>query len=218
MGQRREPRKEMKIPVRVFGTDINGRPFSENISTENVSQEGAKLSGLRATVKVGEVVGMVYGTAKGRFSVKWTGKPGTASEGQAGLQNVSPGKPFWDFPLPSPGIDEFGRRAKANERRQHPRLKCLSSIELYPEGESNKIWGKAGDLSMGGCFVEMPMPLKEGTRLKMVLWIREDKVPIKGKVVSSRPGFGIGIQFTEMASEDETRLKLFLQSITRLPM
>lgn len=216
MGQRREPRKDLKVPVRIFGTDAEGRPFSENVSTLNVSREGAKLAGLKAKIKSGEVVGMAYGAVKGRFCVKWTGVEGTPVEGQVGLQNIAPEKPFWDFPLPAPGMDEFGRHSKGTERRKHARLKCMNSVELYPEGESTKVWGKASDLSLGGCFVEMPMPLKQGTKLKIVLWIKEEKLHVKGKVVSSRPGFGVGIQFNEISPDDAARLKQFLQSITRL--
>ena len=218
MGQRREPRKDLTVPVRIFGTDAAGRPFSENVSTVNVSREGAKLSGLRAKIKSGEIVGLAYGTIKGRFCVKWTGGAGTPAEGQVGLQNVAPEKPFWDFPLPAPGLDEYGRHSKGSERRKHPRLKCVNSVELYPEGDSAKVWGKASDLSLGGCFVEMPMPLKEGTKLKIVLWVRDEKLIVKGKVVSSRPGFGVGIEFSEITPEDTARLRQFLQSITRLPM
>ena len=92
MGQRREPRKEVKVPVRIFGTDVNGKTFSENLFTVNVSREGAKLEGVRPPIKVGETIGMVHGQSKGRFCVKWVGEPGTAQEGQIGLQNVSPEK------------------------------------------------------------------------------------------------------------------------------
>ena len=50
MGQRREPRKELKVPVRIFGTDVNGKTFSENLFTVNVSREGAKLEGVRPPI------------------------------------------------------------------------------------------------------------------------------------------------------------------------
>lgn len=216
MGQRREPRKDLTVPVRIFGTDVNGKPFSETVATVNISSRGAKLAGLQAKIKSGEVVGVAYGSQKSRFAVKWVGAPNSPLEGQVGLENVSPDKPFWDFPLPAAGIDEFGRHSKGSERRKHARLKCVNSIELYPEGESAKIWGKAVELGMGGCYVEMPMPLKEGAKLKIVLWIKEEKLQIKGKVVNSRPGFGIGVQFTEVTPEDGARLRQFLQSITRL--
>jgi hypothetical protein len=218
MGQRREPRKDVILPVRIFGTDTNGRTFSENVSTVNVSREGAQLAGVQAEVKVGESIGMAYGKNKGRFAVKWTGPPGTPLAGHLGLQNVAPEKSIWDFPLPAPGIDEYGRQSKGTERRKYPRLKCVNSVELQAQGEGAPIWGKAVDLSVGGCFIEMPMPLKDGTKLRIGLWIKDTKLWTTARVASSRPGFGIGVQFIEMSPEDTEKLREFLRSITRMPM
>jgi len=218
MGQRREPRKEVKVPVRIFGTDVNGKTFSENLFTVNLSREGAKLEGVRPQIKVGETIGMAHGQSKSRFCVKWVGEPGTAQEGQVGLQNLSPEKSIWNFPLPAPGLDEYGRHSMGTERRKYPRLKSVNSIELHPHGDDAPIWGKASDLSLGGCFIEMPIPLKEGTKLKLVLWIKETKLRVTAKVASSRPGFGIGVQFTEISEEEIVRLKDYLKSMTRIPM
>jgi len=218
MGQRREARKDVAVSVRIFGTDASGRPFSENVSTIEVSREGARLGGVRAELKAGETIGLTYKNNKGRFHVRWVGLPGTASAGQVGLQMVPSERSLWDFPLPAPGIDEFGRHAKGSERRKHPRLKCMNSAELFPEGEEAKIWGKAVDLSLGGCFIEMPIPLREGTKLKMGLWVKEEKLKLSAKVVSSRPGFGVGVQFTEISPEDTAKLQTFLRSITRIPI
>ena len=218
MGQRREPRKEIAVPVRIFGTDANGRPFSENVSTFNVSREGASIAGVQAQIKAGEIIGLTYGKNKGRFSVKWVGQPGTPHAGRIGVVNVSPDKTMWDFPLPSPSFDEFGRQAMGAERRKHTRLKCMNSVEIHPGNAAAPIWGKAVDLSVGGCFIEMPIPLSVGTKLKLGLWVRETKLWATAKVVNSRPGFGIGIQFAEMSPEDADRLKQFLQGMTRIPM
>jgi hypothetical protein len=33
MGISNEPRKAVEVPVRVFGTDCDGKPFSENLTT-----------------------------------------------------------------------------------------------------------------------------------------------------------------------------------------
>ncbi|HVO79176.1 MAG TPA: PilZ domain-containing protein [Terriglobales bacterium] len=218
MGQRREPRKEITVPVRIFGTDAHGHPFSENVSTRNVSREGANITGIKAEIKVGEIIGLTYGKNKGRFCVKWVGQPGTPQAGRIGMLNLSPEKSLWDFPLPSPSFDEFGRQAMGVERRKHTRLKCVNSVELQPGGATAPIWGKAVDLSIGGCFVEMPIPLPVGTKLKLGLWINEVKLWATATVVNSRPGFGIGIQFTEISAEDTERLKKFLQSMTRIPL
>jgi hypothetical protein len=218
MGQRREPRKEVKVPIRVFGTDSHGRPFSENVTTLDVSRQGVRLTGVKAEIRVGEIVGLTYGANKGRFAVKWIASAGTAQAGQVGLANVVPEKPFWDFPLPAPGIDEYGRHSPGGERRKYPRLKCLNSIELQPKTASAPIWSKTTEMGLGGCFVEMPIPLPVGTTLNISLWIREQKLRFTGKVVNSRPGFGVGIQFTEISTEDVAQLREFLRSITRIPM
>lgn len=42
MGISNEPRKAVEVPVRVFGTDCDGKPFSENLTTVDVSLGGAK--------------------------------------------------------------------------------------------------------------------------------------------------------------------------------
>ena len=46
MGKRREPRKEIQVPVRIFGTDSRGKMFSANALTVNVSHQGLELSGV----------------------------------------------------------------------------------------------------------------------------------------------------------------------------
>jgi hypothetical protein len=218
MAKRHEPRVELQLPIRVFGTDIHGKAFSENIVTVDVSRRGAKLSKVQTQIKVGETIGMTNGQTKGRFIVRWVGAPGTPRAGQIGIEYTSPEKPFWSVPLPEDGVDNFGYQSSSKDRRRHVRVKSVNSVELNPEGDSSRIWGKATDLSLGGCFVEMPIPLKQGTTVKMALWLKETKLWVTARVVSSRPGFGIGLQFSEMPAEDSDRLKQFLQSLSRLPV
>jgi hypothetical protein len=38
MGKRVEPRMPIELPVRIFGTDADGKIFSENVTTIDVSQ------------------------------------------------------------------------------------------------------------------------------------------------------------------------------------
>jgi PilZ domain len=219
MGQRREARKEIRLPVRIFGTDAAGRTFSENVFTVDVSLEGVRLTGVQAKLKIGETIGLAYGQGKGRFSVKWAGQTGTPKQGEIGLQNVSPSKPLWDFPLPPSAFDSYrGPTTKGPERRRHPRMKSMNSVEVHPEDQTAPIWGRATDLSVGGCFVEMQVPLRAGSKVKVGLWVNETKLWATGKVVNSRPGFGIGIEFAELSDVDADRLQQFLRSIARLPM
>jgi hypothetical protein len=90
MGQRREPRKQIQVPVRIFGTDAQGRTFSENVFTIDVSRQGAKLSGVQAEIKVGELIGLTYAQNRSRFSVKWIGRAGTPQQGEMGYYKTRP--------------------------------------------------------------------------------------------------------------------------------
>ena len=62
----------------------------------------------------------------------------------------------------------------------------------------------------------MPVPLPIGTKLKINMWLDQAKLTLKGKVVNSRPGFGIGVQFLEIKEPEATQLRQFLQSISQV--
>lgn len=212
MGNRREPRKPAALPVRIFGTDRDGKIFSENVVTIDVSQSGVKLGGVRAKLTVDEVIGLAYGANKVHFKIKWLGAPGTPAEGTVGLLNLTPEKPLWDFLLPRSDIDVFVS-SRNTDRRRWPRVKCSISVELRPAGKPI-IWGKASDLSQGGCFIEMSIPLPVGTKFDVALWLNETKLPLQGEIVSLAPGFGNGVRFLNVSAENQNHLSRFIQSIT----
>jgi hypothetical protein len=211
MGTSTEPRKAVEVPVRVFGTDCDGRPFYERLTTVDVSLHQAKLRGLKAKLRLDEIIGLTYGKNKGHFRVKWIGTPGTATEGVLGLLNLNPGKPLWDFPL-----SELDAETKdiqpSGERRRWPRMKCSVSVELRAKGQA-VIWGKASDLSQGGCFIEMAIPLHTGTSFGIALWLGEAKLHLQGEVASVQPGFGNGVRFLGLTSEHQEHLRRFIESL-----
>src|SRR5437763_16854525 len=143
MAKRREPRVELQLPIRVFGKDINGKAVLEKIVTIDVSRRGVKLSRVQAQIKVGETIGMTHGQTKGRFVVRWVGAIGTPRAGQIGIEYTSPQKPFWSVPLPGDGVDNFGYQSSSKDRRRHVRVKSTNSVELNPEGDRSRIWGRA---------------------------------------------------------------------------
>jgi hypothetical protein len=219
MGKRREPRVDKAVPVRIFGTDTNGQIFSEKLTTLNVSRHGAELGGVQAQLKMGEIIGLTYGTNKIHFRVMWVGQPGTPKQNRIGLLNLSPDKTLWDFPLPGPGIDGTGTGAAArdpNDRRAHPRFKTVNSVEIHPEGAQAPIRARTADLSVGGCFIEMPNPLPKGTQIKIGIWVNDAKLWANGRVVTSTPGFGIGVQFIQISEQDQSQLQQFLESTIRI--
>ena len=78
MGQRKNSRTKMVLPLRVWGTDANGNPFVQLAHTLDVSAHGARLAGFRAALSAGDIVGVQYRLQKSQFRVAWVGRPGSA--------------------------------------------------------------------------------------------------------------------------------------------
>ena len=213
MPTRREVRKEVALGVRIFGTDAHGQVFSESVSTVNVSIEGAMLKGVHCVLKPGEIIGLNYGKNKARFRVQWVGQRGSGQEGRIGVRNMLPEKCLWNVDFPS---EAANREPEYPVARKYKRMKCSNAVELRPFGQP-PVWSKIGEVGEGGCFVELMIPIQPGTRMKISLWLKDNKVTAEGIVVYSRPAYGVGVRFTDMSSRDSEQLRDFLRSMVRIP-
>jgi hypothetical protein len=213
MGKRTEPRLDIQVPVRIFGTDKNGSVFSRKVITVNVSRGGIELAEIEVQLAIGEIVGITYASKRGHFRVKWVGTLGSSKEGRVGLLNIAPEKPLWDFALPTDTSDTY--EAGAVERRKHPRFRCQNSVEIHVEGGPS-YWGNASDLSLGGCYIETPIPLDPGTKLSVAIWIEQSKMIAQGTVVHRTPGLGIGVRFHQLSNANQSIIGLFLNRVSPL--
>ncbi len=103
---------------------------------------------------------------------------------------------------PSHGLCRFGDRLRGS-RRDPPH------------------WATIADLSVGGCYVEMAIPLPPGTKLKVGIWIGETKAWADAEVAHSCAGLGTGVMFIRTSEPDLDRIRQFLgtlPSFTKKPM
>ena len=205
-GKRRDDRVEATLPVRIFGMDSAGHPFTEQVRTRNVSKRGALLTGVKTPLKAGEIIGLSHSDRKSRFRVVWV------APGSIGVEDLSPLGSIWVVPVPKDQPDKYMVPRSADNRRQSPRYKTEIAAELRA-GDGVPVWGKLSDISAGGCYIEMLIPLPVGTKLKLTLWIKESKIFIQGVVVSFHPGYGCGIKFSEIGREDRDILNHFLEEL-----
>jgi hypothetical protein len=212
MGKRSEPRKDVQVPVRIFGTDSRGAVFSQKSVTVNISRNGVELADVDSDLAIDEIIGLTYAENRVHFRVKWVGKPNTPKAGHIGLRNVSPGKPLWDFPLESSGTDLF--QPGMNERRHYPRYRCQNSIEIYINHAS--FWGTLADLGLGGCYIEMAIPIEVGTKVRVAIWIGQTKAWADAEVAHRTPGFGVGIRFTKISDQDLDIIRQYLNALAPL--
>ena len=100
----------------------------------------------------------------------------------------------------------------AADRRQYSRIQIAVQIELRPDGTNVPMRLQTSDFSLGGCYVEMALTLDVGTRLGIVIWLDQQKVTMRGVVVTCHPQFGNGISFLSVSSENEAKLRSLLDT------
>lgn len=182
------------------------------VTTRNISRQGALLDGIQGKFKPGEIIAITYKNNKARFRVTWVGDTGTDRAGQIGVQSVDPAKSIWDATTLPPTAADAYNAPPAKERRQQRRVECKLGAELHFEAAAAPLRGEITNLSVGGCLVEMSVLPEDKSPLKLIVWANDNKLLIKGIVVSRRPGLGISIRFTEMTEDVREQLGRLVQS------
>lgn len=96
LGERREPRVEVAVRVRLRGVDMNGNPFTADVKTRNVSQRGAQLENVDIKLRSGDSVTITIGGRSEDFRISWVGGALTALAGQIGIVPVAGRTSIWD--------------------------------------------------------------------------------------------------------------------------
>jgi len=105
----------------------------------------------------------------------------------------------------------------AEERRRFPRVAVALQVEIRHEDTDVPLRSQTTDISLGGCYVEMPLTLEIASKVDMLFWLGDKKVSVKGIVVTCHPQFGNGIEFTSMSLEGQSRLRHYLDSFGEQP-
>jgi hypothetical protein len=191
--------------------DASGRPFIEAASTVNVSRKGSLLKDVPAKLAVGDVVGLTSGEQKGQFRVVWVGQAGTPDASHVGLQSLEFGKDIWDLKNVTDGVDTYTHPPQ-RENRLLTRLKCSLSAEVSSDGAAGRAWVSIRDLSLGGCYVGMTLPFPLEAKVRITLWLDDEtKILADGIVISSHPGFGMGIKFLTLPNKSLAALERFVK-------
>jgi len=92
------------------------------------------------------------------------------------------------------------------ERRGQSRHKFDAGVRVSDQRTAIPNWCNITDISAGGCYVEMLMPFPKGTLLNLELRAGEMKLKTRGKVQSSLPGKGMGVQFVIETQEQRDQI------------
>lgn len=111
----------------------------------------------------------------------------------------------------------FEAEADANNRRLQVRYSCRLGAEVYRTGTSVPNHCCLTDLSSGGCYLEVPLPFPQGSSIEILVRTYEMKLRLRGTVLTSHPGYGMGIGFELKTKEEQAnvhKLTEFVASTT----
>jgi hypothetical protein len=211
MSEKPEPRLHVELPIRVFGMGADGRPFLNHAQARNISHHGAKISGLEAHLKAGDVIAVQVGDTKARCKVIWVVDAGQAQRIELGV-NLIEGQPCpWEKELQQ--TDQAAEppsqvTPSAENKRKFPRQRVPFPIEMRdPDGVGSLMRTRSADISGRGCYIETMLPLPVGKVLSITLWLDAQRVNTSAVVRSCDGGVGMGIEFTGLDEATQERLQ-----------
>lgn len=105
-----------------------------------------------------------------------------------------------------------------NEKRQFPRYACDTGVLIHVEKGRGGFWGTLSDICLGGCYVYTFSPLPIGQSVELAIKANGKEITVSGKTVSSHPGVGMGISFTQFPNgESEASLKAYIDQLASNP-
>jgi CheY-like chemotaxis protein len=94
-----------------------------------------------------------------------------------------------------------------DNRRAQTRYACHLGAEVYRTGVPVPHRCSLTDLSSGGCYLEVSLPFPQGASLEIVVRTYEMKLSLRGTVLTSHPGYGMGVAFELKTQEERDSLK-----------
>jgi len=207
MGRRSQPRIGSILPVRIWGTDLEGKSFCEHVCTVEISGKGTRLAGVRARLSVGDTIEIQYRNTQARFRVAWIAASTTAGT-HVGVECLQPEKQLWPIALPGETPDTYGvpetclngeGRVKS-DRRYRMRLPASGEACVSQINGGEGVWGKLTDLSVTGCRIQTSHPLEVGHQVALRITVADTEIEATGVIRVCYPGPAEGIEFTSMSA------------------
>jgi len=184
--RRRNARVRMEIPVVVIGEAAE----KKKMVTSDISLGGMSL---KLSLRPKSMAGMRI-----QFTL-----PGTQYEIECSA-NVA-----WEGSGRQAGIRFVN--LSAEQRDQLKSWLARHSPDMEPEDPP--VACTLTDLSLGGCYLEMPSPFPIGTRVVLIMRAAKLENRAEGAVRVMHPEIGMGVEFTRASAEQREHLEKFIQML-----
>jgi hypothetical protein len=207
-----EFRFRVNLAIRVFGMDAERHPFSQDAHAHDISDHGARLSGLEKLLRPGDVIGVPVGGKKARCRVIWAVDSGPPEKFEAGIKVVENQPCPWEKQRATQRSTATAPIVRltpsAREKRKFRRLRIPFPIEIR-DGTSVGTHrpAKTQDIGGRGCYVETMQPLPVKQILDITFWLNSERVQTTAIVRTSDGGVGMGIEFIGLDESTQKQLQ-----------
>ncbi len=98
-------------------------------------------------------------------------------------------------------------------KRRYPRIKLPKGMLLAWESGGKRVVSQVTTVGLGGFFIATSHPIPVGSVLKLFFDLPGGEVRARATVRDSKPGEGMGVEFTMMGPEDRARLQQLLKRL-----
>lgn len=100
---------------------------------------------------------------------------------------------------------DFAEAVSPSERRSTDRKKLIVDVH-YNDGDATGI-ANTRDIGIGGLYMTTNAKLDIGTPVFMKLSVGSKELSVRGVVVYTDPGHGVGVRFHDLSEDDEKTIK-----------
>jgi len=97
-----------------------------------------------------------------------------------------------------------------DERRRTPRYPFIATAEVVDQSSQAGVSTRVTELSLHGCYLDMPNPLPTDTQVKIKIYSEGKFFESSGVIVYSQPNLGVGVTFREVRPQFLSILKQWL--------
>jgi PilZ domain len=101
--------------------------------------------------------------------------------------------------------EEQSDEVSPEERRKHDRSRLI--VDVHFDGAESTGVASTKDISPGGLYMTTSTEIPVGAMLALRIPIGARHVVVKGEVIYSNPGEGVGVKFRELSDEDRSLLE-----------
>lgn len=98
----------------------------------------------------------------------------------------------------------------AVERRALPRYSMVLAVQVSELPRGARLTARTADISRTGCYIDTLNPSPIGTKVRLRITHHEEVFVATGAVVYTSTNLGMGIYFTEIATEELAKLDRWL--------